>query len=241
MLSTYKEITEGYNLYDLEEITSTNDVLKSLKNLNQKTVIMAKTQTKGRGRRENIWSSPIGNLYFSYNENIKLNDLSKIVYIVGLSLAKTIKGLSKTYDVKIKWPNDVMINNKKVSGILIENIKDDVWCIGIGVNIVSSPTLKNASYQATSLKESGIILDRKEFLSYYLKNYQITYKEYQEKGFNMIKNQWLELALNLNKKIIVKTEKETKEGIFTNIDDNGYMIITQNNIEERIIAGELFI
>ena len=164
MLFISKEEYEGFNIYELEETTSTNDVLKSQSDLSSSIVILAQNQTHGRGRRSNVWQSASGNLYFSYNQYINLQDLSKIVCLIALTLAQTIKQLSQNIDVKIKWPNDVIVNGGKISGILLENIKDNIWCIGIGVNITSSPKLDNAPYPITSLQEEGIILDRKEFL-----------------------------------------------------------------------------
>ena len=127
-----KETIEGYICYEYQELTSTNDELKLMTDFSDNVVIVAQSQTKGRGRRANIWNSPLGNLYFSYNQELELKDLSKIVYITSLSLAKTIQEISPDLDIKIKWPNDIMINNSKVSGILIENITNKQWCIGIG-------------------------------------------------------------------------------------------------------------
>ncbi|MBQ8750931.1 MAG: biotin--[Alphaproteobacteria bacterium] len=241
MLYTSKEIIENYECYEFEELTSTNDEIKNIKDLSIPTLITAINQTNGRGRRARNWTPILGNLYFSYNIELSPKDLSKFVCLIGLSLAKTIKQLSSTLDIKIKWPNDVMVNNNKISGILIENISGNYWVVGIGVNIVDSPNIENASYQATSLKEQGIILDRKDFLRYYLKNFNQDYKQYLQFGFENIRKQWLELALNINKTITIQNEDISKKGEFITIDDNGYLILKTKDKEEKIIAGDLFI
>jgi len=233
-----KEIIENYVCYEYKELTSTNDELKTITDFSNNIVILDQSQTKGRGRRANIWSSPLGNLYFSYNQELEQKDLSKIVYITSLSLAKTIQEISPDLDIKIKWPNDIMINKSKVSGILIEHITNNQWCIGIGVNVISSPNLKNTPYHATSLKENGITLDRKEILHYYLKNYQILFSDYKTKGFDSIKTKWLSLALNLNNTITIKQENKIKTGVFKTIDDNGCLILEHDGTEEKIIVGE---
>jgi BirA family biotin operon repressor/biotin-[acetyl-CoA-carboxylase] ligase len=241
MLYIHKEKIENYECYELEELGSTNDEIKSIKDASIPTIITALKQTKGRGRRGRSWEQVLGNLYFSYNIELSPKDLSKLVCIIGLSLAKTIKELSSTVDIKIKWPNDVMVNGHKISGILIENIKDNYWALGIGVNIVASPNINNTYYKATSLKEQGVTLDRMDFLRYYMKNFSNYYKNYLEFGFENIKKEWLEFAFKLHETITIQNEKTLKTGIFTNLDDEGYLILKTNNKEEKIIAGDLFI
>ena len=156
MSCSYKEKIYQWDWYDADRITSTNDEIKDLATQEKNVVLSAIEQTKGRGRRGREWIGNSGNLYFSYSLKIEAQQLSQIVCLIGLSLAKTISSFSDNKQIKIKWPNDVFVENKKVSGILIENIKDNLWAIGIGVNIVSAPNLNDTNYEATSLKDNGI-------------------------------------------------------------------------------------
>ena len=164
MSCSYKEKIALWEWYEADIVSSTNDEIKNLLSKEKKVVLSAIEQTNGRGRRGRNWVGNNGNLYFSYDLEINPQELSKIVCIIGLSLAKTILSLSNNKLIKIKWPNDVFVENKKVSGILVENIKDNLWTIGVGVNIASSPKLENAQYEATSLKENDIQVTREEFL-----------------------------------------------------------------------------
>jgi BirA family biotin operon repressor/biotin-[acetyl-CoA-carboxylase] ligase len=241
MSCSYKEKIYQWDWYDADRITSTNDEIKDLATQEKNVVLSAIEQTKGRGRRGREWIGNSGNLYFSYSLKIEAQQLSQIVCLIGLSLAKTTSSFSDNKQIKIKWPNDVFVENKKVAGILIENIKDNLWTIGIGVNVVSAPSLNDTNYEATSLKENGINTNREEFLKKYLQIFQKDYEEYQKKGFNSTKNDWIKLALNYQEEIAIKTEKEIKKGIFLNLDDNGYLILKTNIGEEKIIAGDLFI
>lgn len=241
MSYTFKEKIALWEWYDVPSVESTNDEIKKLPVFEKPVVISAVCQTKGRGRRGHIWQEKTGNLYFTFSLNIAVADLSRYVCLIGLSLAKTVQSLSSESVIKIKWPNDVFLNNKKISGILLENIKNDLWAIGIGVNIASSPEISNAVYQAGSLKENGIILDRTDFLRYYLKNFVEDLRLYQEKGFAPLKEQWLSLAMNLNKEITIRNENVEKTGVFLTLDDNGYLLLKTNKGTERIIAGDLFI
>ena len=241
MSCLYKEKIANWDWYDAECVSSTNDEIKKLVKPNTSIVVSAIRQTSGRGRRGRTWNGIDGNLYFTYNLAIQLPELSRIVCLIGLSLARTVKSFLPQNTVQIKWPNDVFLEGKKLSGILLENIQEDLWAIGIGVNIVGKPNLENSSYQATALKEYGFQLDRTDFLRYYLQNFAEDMVKYRQNGFAAIREQWLNMALNLQQEIVVKTEKETRKGIFLTLDDNGYLILKTEQGQERIIAGDLFI
>ncbi len=242
MLSISKKTIQNRTWVDYKETSSTNDELKKYINDAKNMVITAQKQTHGRGRLGRTWVSDDGNLYFSYGIEISPNTLSQIVCLTALSLAKTIKQQLVNVDIKIKWPNDLMINNQKISGIIFENIKDNLWCIGIGVNILSAPNLdKKTSYQATSLQAQGITLDRIDFLRYYLSNFDKDYEQYKINGFSNIKKQWLELAQNLSQTINIASGNKVKTGIFKTIDDNGYLVLITDTKEETIIVGDIFI
>lgn len=242
MSSISNKIIQNRTWFDYDIISSTNDELKKHIDNSDKIIITAKTQTQGRGRMGRRWISNNGNLYFSYNIKISPNELSHLVCLTGLSLAKTIKELLPNISVKIKWPNDIMVENKKISGIIFENIKDNHWCIGIGVNIETIPLLDETRlYQATSLKEYGITLDRIDFLSYYLSNFDKDYEQYQINGFENIRKNWLELAQSLNQTINIAINNNIKTGIFKTIDENGYLVLVKDKKEEKIIVGDIFI
>ena len=116
-----------------------------------------------------------------------------------------------------------------------------MWAVGIGVNIASSPEIKDMPYQATSLQENGIIIDRTKFLELYLNQFFYDLKQYQKYGFSDTKKQWLEYALHLGHEITIENGLMIKKGIFFTLDDNGYLILKTSKGTERIIAGDLFI
>ena len=241
MSFTYKEKILDWNWYDEECLDSTNNAIKQIQAENFPAVISAVKQTGGRGRRGRSWISINGNLYFTFNYEIELNELSRYVCIIGLSLIKTIISYNIDADVKIKWPNDVFFSGKKITGILIENISEKNWAIGIGVNIAGSPHLNDMPYQATSLSEQNIKTDRIDFLKKYLTQFKLLSDQYKKQGFSTIKTEWLRYALNLGREITIKNDDTIKKGIFLTLDDNGYLILKVKDNEERIIAGDLFI
>ena len=241
MSFSYKEQIYHWKWYEATSVGSTNDELKKWDTTQFPIVLSAVHQTGGKGRRGRKWQSIDGNLYFTYSEKIDFCELSRFVCLIGLSLAKTVQKLQPASDIKIKWPNDVFLSGKKLSGILIENIKDDLWAIGIGVNIKGAPDITDMPYQATALNDSGIEIDRIDFLKAYLQQYQEDFDLYRQKGFESIKQQWLLLALNLGQEITIKNDEVLKKGVFLTLDDNGYLILKTENKEERIIAGDLFL
>lgn len=241
MLSFYKEKIAAWDWYDFPKVTSTNDTIKDFSSEKLPVVISAIEQTGGRGRRGRKWEPVAGNLYFTFSLEIPLNELSRYVCLIGLSLAKTIQGYAPNQDIKIKWPNDVFLAGKKLTGILIEKIRDNTWAVGIGVNIVDSPKLSNLLYQATSLKEEGIITDRVDFLHRYLHQLTKDLEQYKSNCFQPLKEEWQALALNIGQQITIENEALTQTGIFLKLDDNGYLILKTDKGEVRIIAGDLFI
>ena len=123
---------------------------------------------------------------------------------------------------------------------MLENIKEDNWAIGIGVNITNSPVIEDSPYRATSLKENGVTTDRIEFLKKFLIQFAKDLEIYQQNGFSEIKKQWLAKAYKLGQELIIKNEHLEKKGLFLTLDDNGYLILKTKVGEEKIIAGDLF-
>lgn len=213
---------------ELEEVGSTSDEVKK-----HGVVVSALRQTDGRGRMGRKWESVEGNLFFSFGIEFEVSRIGQLILIIGLSVAETIGNKAK-----IKWPNDVLVNGKKVSGILVEKV-DDFFIVGIGVNIKSSPKIEGLIYPATSLKEEGIEADRAEFLNQYINTLDKNLELWQKEGIEPIKTNWLKYAHNLGKMIKVKNNTQTNEGIFQGIDDNGLLLLENNNKTTKIIAGDV--
>lgn len=240
MSFSYKQKVALWDWYEIESVGSTNDAIKEFQD-KLPVAITAINQTGGRGRFNRKWLSIKGNLYLTFSLDIPPQDLSRYVCLIGLSLHKTIANLNPRGQVKVKWPNDIYLEDKKLTGMLLENIKGNQWAVGVGVNISGSPQILDQPYQATSLAEHGVDIDRTDFLSLFLNNLATDIAIYKEQGFSSIKQQWLNNAWHLGQEITIKNHKETKKGIFLTLDDNGYLILKRENKKERIIAGDLFI
>ena len=232
---------ENWLWKDFEEIDSTNNKAKELsQNFNgYNIVISAKMQTSGRGRIGRKWISQSGNLFFS--QLLYLNiPISYLVFITSLSIADSIHELSPNLDIKIKWPNDVLVSGGKISGILIETGENNTVIIGIGVNLVSSPKNKDILYPVSDLRSSGIEVRREIFLQTYLKYFNNNLNDCLSGGFLPIRQRWLSYAANLNKLIQVNQTDKKFEGIFKGIDEQGYLLLEHNHTIQKIAAGDVF-
>ena len=226
---------------DYPILGSTNDEAKLLSNdiENRRIVITAEIQTKGRGRLGRNWISQKGNLFMSqlFKPQIKISDL---VFITSLCVAEAIVNFTPDLKVNIKWPNDILINGKKFCGILIES-ENDAVIIGIGVNLINSPTDHEVIYPVTNLNDEGCQLSRQKFIESYLRLFDYYIELYRNKGFEIIRQKWLQYAYKLNNQIGIKNNREEKVGIYKGIDENGFLLLEQNNKIIKISVGDVFI
>ena len=235
---------KDYNLLIFDRIDSTNDeALRLAKSgVNGNFVIIARAQTNGRGTKGKPWESIIGNLHTSIllQPHVSINRTKELSFLTAIVLRETIlefidKLKAPKADIKLKWPNDVLIEGKKVSGILLESINIqgiNYVIIGIGVNTHFVPNTPSIS--ATSLLSEGIILKSPDsFLNTFMDKFQLHYSKWQKADsfFDSIRSRWLECAYNLNKSITVDNGIEKISGIFKGIDNQGAICVELANGE----------
>lgn len=228
---------------DFENVSSTNDIAYefSFNPPDSQYVISAKRQTSGRGRRGRSWQSLDGNLFFSLVLQASNELINHLPFICSLALKDTILSLKADIDITFKWPNDVLIEGAKISGILLEKAANNYLIIGIGVNLMVAPEDKDIIYPTTFLKKYDIDIDRYKFLQQYLQFFDVLLLEWKQNGSAYINQKWLLHAIGLGKKIIINTEKTSHEGIFSGIDNNGALLLDNNGQISKIYAGDVFI
>lgn len=227
---------------DLEETTSTNDAVKIWNaELNQPCLVTAKRQSKARGRRGRSWISEEGNLFMSFAYQAQLHQLGHLVILSGLAVWQTVKHFCPEADIKVKWPNDVLAEGGKISGILFERGENDYWIMGIGINVVSHPEKQATGYGTASLFSLGARTDRLCVLKQFIAEWDTLLQRYRVEGFLKLKQSWLDKALNLGQKVKIRQEKEIKEGIFKNLADDGSLWLQSEKGIEKIIVGDLFV
>lgn len=238
----------------LETVDSTNKFAKeNLSNIADKTLIYAGVQTAGRGRLNRKWNSNSGNnLYASIvlkpSKNLK-EVYSNLTQYLSLVLAETFeKYLSSETNIypKIKWPNDVRINGKKISGILAESVieKGELQGIilGFGVNLnCSEEDLNKIDQPATSLNlEIGMEIDREVFLKSIINKFCLRYNKFIEEGFLLIRDDYLRRAEFLNKTVTVKVFDRDIIGIVKDVTEAGALkLIDKDNKEHVLLIGDI--
>ncbi|MEE6206781.1 MAG: biotin--[acetyl-CoA-carboxylase] ligase [Alphaproteobacteria bacterium] len=231
----------NWQIFHFDTVGSTNDVAKEYsQTATDNFVVQADAQTAGRGRRGRNWVSLKGNLFFSVGLKFELKNLGILVLISSLSLLQTVKAIKADADVKLKWPNDVLLNGAKVSGMLLEKGAGDFMIIGIGVNIKQSPDSAQMLYKTTSLHAAGIHTDKDEFLKMFLQRFSENLSLWQKNGADFVRLKWLEYAKGLNEEIVVSQENIKSKGIFTGIDENAALLLNTEQGVTKILVGDVF-
>ena len=235
----------GFKPYYFKTLTSTNDEAKRLarKGLD-KILVISDKQTKGRGRFNREWISGLGGLYMTIV--LKEKNLDKARYltlIATVSVVKTIKKLTKL-NALVKWPNDVMVNDKKICGILTETIsgKENYALVGIGINVNQQTFNKNISNKAVSLK---IITHKNYNLNKLIKliitNFNLLYNHYNNKNYEKIIDVWKKYSHTLGKRIKAKTISGVYIGEAVDVDNDCNLILKLNNGKlKKIVEGDIF-
>ena len=167
-----------------------------------------------------------------------------LTFIAAVSVAKTIKIISKL-NGKVKWPNDVLVNDKKICGILTETLsgKENYALVGIGLNVNNRKFPKNIMNKATSLKiETNNNYNINKIAKIIIANFNSLYKHYKNKNYNKIISIWKKYSHTLGKKIKARTLSRNYIGKAIDIDDNCNLILRLNNGNiKKIIEGDIFI
>ena len=225
------------NLKIYQEIDSTNDKAKKIKLHQDFHVIISEKQTKGRGRLGKKWSSPnTGNIYLTICTE---NDLSgaPISLITGLICKKAINKISNKSIIMLKWPNDILLNSKKIGGILVETEvcnKKIRTIIGIGINI----KIKKEESWWGDLSKLKIETKRNELINQMLSDF---IEKSDKLDFNWI-DEWRDSCMHINKKIKINNGNACeREAIFLDIDKNGNAIVKTDQGIELLSSGEISI
>jgi len=238
----------GRNFIYCDEITSTNTELIGNKQKYKKsgTVFLAEKQLKGKGRKDRTWQSAKGmNLTFSIllNKDVvsELN-INQLNLASSLTIALSIENLFQL-KTDLKWPNDILVNGKKVAGILTEtSIKGssiERVVIGFGINLNQIAFQGEFNYPPTSLKlEARTDIDRELMLAEILNIFEELLIRLLSNPQSIL-DEWREKCKMIGDKITITDGDKTKSGIFYDIDDYGYMLLKRNGEIEKIHFGDV--
>lgn len=238
----------GQEIHLFHEVDSTNNVAQELASAGapEGTLVIAASQRSGKGRRGKEWISPAGGLWMTIilRPDVEANKAPQLTLVTGVVVALT---LAQEYglDVGIKWPNDILIGDKKVCGILTEvkteNEKVDYVLVGIGidlnVDIGAFPWEMQGS--TTSLKaQLGREIDEVELIKRLLEIFETQYNQFQDDNFRDVLNQWRKLSSTIGSRVEVHKKGETLYGEAVGVSKDGKLIVElEDGTLRPIISG----
>ena len=217
----------GYKVFSFDKIPSTQDMAHDLiatSKAANKTAVVALAQSAGRGRHRRRWVSHHGNLYVSFIYDSDMRD-GRLSYSAAVAVAETLISFGVT--PSIKWPNDILIDGKKVCGILIEYSGDYV-IVGIGINIKTNPTVPE--YKTDKL-DNHISVSANELLGRLMINLDV----WRTTEFSVVRKRWLDLVIGLNKDVIYRGEPAELIGI----NENGALILRRDTRYLLVYGDEI--
>ena len=240
-----------FKLIKKDKITSTNTWSKeNIETLDDKTIVSANCQTNGRGRFVRKWvSDNPENIYMSFVLKLKCDDFSKLP-LANLSqyLALCLTKVLEEYEIKpkIKWPNDILVNGKKISGILAELVikKGEFLGIvlGLGLNLnMKEEELKQIDKPATSLNlETKKQSTKEEILKKIIDKFFENYENFLKEGFSSIREEYLKYFFLMNENVKINLEFNFVEGKIIDVNENGVLILQDNKGEiQEISIGDI--
>jgi BirA family biotin operon repressor/biotin-[acetyl-CoA-carboxylase] ligase len=240
-----------YNLIAFETVESTMIEARRLAEQGEDetpdgTLVWAKEQTQGRGRRGNTWSSPRGNFYASLivRPDVPVSRAAELSFVTGCAIFDTVGEVCEPgFECRLKWPNDILLNDAKIGGLLLETRADaganvDYVIIGLGMNLKSHPD--DTPYPATNFVEQGQAIPDVVFLESFARHFVEWATRWVDNGFETIRQQWKWRAEGLGKAITVRLNDETLEGVFEDIAEDGALLLNQDGEIRKIATGEVF-
>jgi BirA family biotin operon repressor/biotin-[acetyl-CoA-carboxylase] ligase len=233
------------NILYFPEVVSTMDTARDLarRNCPDFTVVIAGRQTRGRGRLARRWVSDDGGLYFTMvmRPQIPVQLSFRMNFLASLTLARVIRQMFQI-DAMVKWPNDILVAERKISGMLseLEAEADRVFFIniGMGINVNNDPS--GAEPAASSLKKiAGRELSKKDLLACFLEEFG---HRTRSTDLDNVVTEWKKYAVTLGRRVRIVTQREQSEGTAVDVDENGALVLElENGDRKKIIYGDCFL
>lgn len=233
-------LPDGWTLVARDSVVSTNDEAIRLaeRGAPEGTVVWAREQTGGRGRRGRHWASPAGNLYTStvLRPACLAPHAAELGFVAALAVSDVVPGGRET---RLKWPNDVMVDGGKVAGILLESSIGKGGLVeyvvaGIGINVGFAPQLPEMRYPGAAL--GGSVETSLECLTRGLAQ---RLADWRQHGFEAVRSAWLAKAGPLGAVVDVRLGEELVQGRFAGLDPEGALLLDTAGGPRRIVSGEL--
>lgn len=251
----------GWRLVALDAIDSTNAELRRLSEAGgggspsvgqglEGLTVTAATQTAGRGRRGRAWASPRGNMSASILVEVggARGNAGELSFVAGVALHEALSALAPGLDLKLKWPNDLLLGGRKLAGMLLETVfppgapaGQGAVIVGTGVNLAAVPDLEPL-YPVTALSEHGTTVSPDALLTVYAEALAAWLDCWRREGFAPVRAAWLKAAHGLDGPVTARLAAgEEISGTFEALDEAGALILRMPDGEaRRVLAGDVF-
>jgi BirA family biotin operon repressor/biotin-[acetyl-CoA-carboxylase] ligase len=239
-VSSAPVLPDGWRLVALDSVVSTNDEAARLADAGapEGTVVWAREQTGGRGRRGRVWASPVGNLYTStiLRPDCPAARAAELGFVSALAVADIVP-VGRA--VRLKWPNDVLVDGGKVAGILLESAISQTGAVqhvvaGIGINIGFAPQAPDMRYPGAALGGSV-----EAALEAFTAALVARLSRWRRDGFEQVRTAWLAKAGPIGAEVDVRLGEELVRGRFKGLDGEGALLLETSSGPRRIVSGEL--
>lgn len=239
-------VREPWPAVVLDDIDSTNAEALRLVAAGQAApfLVLAERQSAGRGRRGRAWSSPFAqNLYYSLVLRVEggMRQLEGLSLVVGLAVRQTLLALGVA-SAGLKWPNDVLVDNRKVAGILLELVGDpaDVChvVLGIGINVNMQSADIDQAWTSLHL-ETGHMVDRNRLAALLGDNLRICLERHHQEGFSALQSEWESAHLWQGRPVSLIAGSNSVDGVVLGVDHQGALRLDVDGIEKSFSGGEL--
>ncbi len=232
---------DGIRLIHFDELDSTNEEARRLADAGDAgpVWITARAQLKGRGRRGNSWISEPGNLFATLLLAAPHATAAQLGFAASLAVADVVASYTALPRVHLKWPNDVLLDNRKVAGILLETVGTSAVAIGIGINLAHHPD--GTETPAISVNSAaGRVIDPGETLGDLAARFAAWYGTWRSQGFAGLKPHWLQRASGLGGPIRARLVDREIKGVFEDLDHDGALLLRNDANLTRVTAAEIF-
>ena len=243
-------LAKDYRLLCYNSIGSTNEEAKRLASggAAEGTVVWAREQTAGRGRRGRPWISPNGNLYVSLilRPDCRISSVAQLGFVAAVAVGGALREIVRPVErLAYKWPNDVLLNGRKIAGVLLESEtvgseKLSFVVVGVGINLITSP--QGTEFPATSIMEEGFgEVIPEVMLEEFAAHFQSLFANWRAEGFAPVRAAWLAAAaIARGEPIRVRLDARALCGRFLDLDQEGNLLLDCRGECRRIAAGEVF-
>ncbi|MDR1997384.1 MAG: biotin--[acetyl-CoA-carboxylase] ligase [Candidatus Margulisbacteria bacterium] len=231
-----------FNILKFTSLSSTNQyALEHLAELNDRAVIVSEEQTGGRGRLDRRWLSPPGqNIYCSIVLKNLTDKPALLTILAALAAAETLR--SHAVPAGLKWPNDVLVKDKKICGILAEaNTQGLVLGLGLNVNMPAAMLAQIGQPATSLLAETARTFDREQLLNELLEKFFTFYEHILARGFAYIVKIWQNELHIIGKEVHIQTGQKEFRGVVTGIGEDGALIVETAQGPEKILAGDVHV